>query len=200
MSKARQEKHSEEVRTRILEIARRIIAEEGVDALSIRRITKEMDYSVGIIYHYFQNKDEILTTLMQENFQRIMKSVRREGQDQPPDEAMRTGIRSYMETVLQWPKEYKMIMLNTSPQILAFTSILSAKETSPALQAMISILERGIEMGMFTPCDTKLAARAIWSSMFGLVIRLIIEGNVPPDQQSALVTCQIDFIMKRLKA
>jgi AcrR family transcriptional regulator len=200
MSKARQEKHSEEVRTRILDIARRIIAEEGVDALSIRRITKEMDYSVGIIYQYFQNKDEILTTIMKENFQRIMNAIRREGKDQPPEEAMRTGIRSYIETVLQWPKEYKMVMLDTSPLILAFTSILSAKENSPALQAMISTLERGIEMGMFAPCDTQLIARAIWSSMFGLVIRLIIEGNVPPDQQTALIDCQIEFIMKGLKA
>jgi hypothetical protein len=137
---------------------------------------------------------------MQENFQRIMKSVRREDQDQPPEEAMRTGIRSYMETVLQWPKEYKMVMLDTSPQILAYTSVLSAKENSPALQTMISTLEQGIEMGVFAPCDTQLTARAIWSSMFGLVIRLIIEGNVPPDQQSELINCQIEFIMKGLES
>jgi hypothetical protein len=93
-----------------------------------------------------------------------------------------------------------MIMLDTSPQILAFTSVLSAKENSPALQAMISTLERGIEIGVFAPCDTQLTARAIWSSMFGLVIRLIIEGNVPPDQQAALIDCQIEFILKELKA
>jgi len=56
MSRKRQQQHSEEVRNRILDIARRIVTDEGVEALSVRRITKEMDYSAGIVYHYFESK------------------------------------------------------------------------------------------------------------------------------------------------
>jgi len=49
MSRKRQQQQAEEIRSRILEIARRIISEEGLEALSIRRITNEMGYSSGSI-------------------------------------------------------------------------------------------------------------------------------------------------------
>jgi len=60
MSWQRQQEQNEEMRAKILEIARRILKEEGAEAVSVRRITKEIDYSSGIVYHYFSGKEEIL--------------------------------------------------------------------------------------------------------------------------------------------
>lgn len=41
-------------------IARRIIEEEGVDALSMRRVAKELGSTPMALYHYVQDKDELL--------------------------------------------------------------------------------------------------------------------------------------------
>jgi len=43
-----------------LVVALRIIDEEGLDALSIRRLARELDVNGASLYHHFQNKDEIL--------------------------------------------------------------------------------------------------------------------------------------------
>lgn len=43
-----------------LEAALRIIDEEGLDALSIRRLASEFDVNGASLYHHFRNKDEIL--------------------------------------------------------------------------------------------------------------------------------------------
>ncbi|MFI6893469.1 TetR/AcrR family transcriptional regulator [Streptomyces sp. NPDC050256] len=40
--------------------ARRIIEEEGVDALSMRRVAKELGSTPMALYHYVQDKDELL--------------------------------------------------------------------------------------------------------------------------------------------
>lgn len=198
MSRARQEKQSAEVKSRILDTARRMIAEEGIGALSVRRIAKEMDYSTGIIYHYFENKDEIIAQILRENYQKIISAVIPKSGDLSPDEEIRVSIRNYIEAALLWPNEYRAVMLDSSPQVLAFTSMLGHNEIRPALKAMIATLDQGVEAGLFAPCDTQITARAIWSAMFGLLIRLLIEGDVAQEQREALIERQTDLIMKGL--
>jgi len=201
MSRKRQQQHSEEVRDRILNIAKRIVAEEGVEALSIRRITKEMDYSAGIVYHYFENKEHILSCILLEGYKRIMDSIQPVSDNLLPDELFRTTALNFMEGILKWPNDYKAIMLNTSPQILEFTSVLSEGfcEKHPALMVMVEALEAGISEGLFSPCDTQLTAQAIWSAMYGLHIRLIIEGIVDTSHAMRLIERQIDIILKGLR-
>lgn len=202
MSKERQHQQSEEVRNKILSIARRIISEEGTEALSIRRITKEMGYSAGIIYHYFENKEQILLCILKEGYKRILDSIKPPNSNLPPDEAIRASFTEYIESALKWSAVYKSIMLSSSPHILDFTSVLSEGicEKRPAMMGLVAALEAGISMELFSPCDTQLTAQALWSAMFGLLIRLIIEGNVSPDQQKKLITRQIDILLKGLKS
>ena len=202
MSRKRQMQHSKEVRERILDIAKRIVTDEGVDALSIRRITKEMDYSAGIVYHYFENKEQILSGILLEGYDKIMKSIQPVSEDLPPDELFRTTALNFMEGILKWPNEYKAIMLNSSPQILEFTSVLGEGycEKHPALMVMVKTLEAGISEGLFSPCDAQLTSQAIWSAMYGLHIRLFVEQNVSREHAMRLIERQIELILSGLKA
>ena len=196
MSRTRQKQKSEQVRNRILDIARRIISEEGAEALSIRRITNEMDYSAGIVYHYFKNKEQILLCVLQEGYKKILTALKPPSSDLSPDEALRVSFTGYMEGMMEWSGEYKALMLSSSPQILDFTSVLSEGMCAkrPALKMLAATLEAGISQGIFAPCDTELTAQALWSAAFGLLIRLIVEKDVSPQQQTKLMQRQIDII------
>jgi len=193
--------HSNDVRDRIIDIAKRIVADEGVEALSIRKITGEMDYSAGIVYHYFKNKEQILSCILQDGYKKIMESTGPAGSDLPADEKFRVTALSFMEGVLKWPNVYKAIMLDSSPQILEFTSVLGEGycEKHPALMVMVNTLEEGISKGLFTPCDTQLTAQAIWSAMYGLHMRLIIEKSVSHEHAMNLIKCQLELIINGLK-
>jgi TetR/AcrR family tetracycline transcriptional repressor len=48
-----------------LEMALKIVDEEGLDALSIRRLGRELNIQGISLYHHFQNKDEILAGVCQ---------------------------------------------------------------------------------------------------------------------------------------
>lgn len=202
MSRRRQQQQSEEVRTRILDIAQRIIAEEGAEALSIRRITKEMDYSAGIVYHYFENKEQILLCVLREGYKKILGSVKPLNNNLSPDEAIRASFIGYIESALKQQAVYKSIMLSSSPQILEFTSVLGEGicKRRPALMGLVTALETGISAGLFAPCDTQLTAQALWSAAFGLLIRLIIEQDVSPEHQTKLIKHEIDILLKGISA
>lgn len=50
----------EQRRSDIVEVTAHIIANEGLEAVTTRRIAKESKCSLGILSHYFSNKDEIV--------------------------------------------------------------------------------------------------------------------------------------------
>jgi AcrR family transcriptional regulator len=201
MSRARQQKQSAEVRARILDTAKRIVTEEGAEALSIRRVTTEMGYSAGIVYHYFENKEQILSCILREGYDEILSAIKQPDDALPPDEAIRVSFVNYVEVVMRWTSGYKALMLDSSPRILEFTSVLGEGccEKRPAMMALVSSLEQGISDSLFTPCDTRLTAQALWGAAFGLVIRMIIEGDVSAEQRARLIERQIDLLLKGLR-
>lgn len=67
-----------DVRERIVEAARDIVSEEGLDALSMRALGLRIGHSPGTIYLHFQDKDELLGSVMSEGFKRLAESMDRE--------------------------------------------------------------------------------------------------------------------------
>ena len=54
----------EERRSHILKVALNIFGDEGYHASSINRIAKEANISKGLIYTYFESKEDLLKTLI----------------------------------------------------------------------------------------------------------------------------------------
>jgi len=198
-SREKQQQHSEEVRERIVSIARRVVAEEGVDALSIRRVTREMGYSPGIVYHYFESKERLLSCVLEQGYARILAAVQPPGEHTQPDEAIRAALTRYVENGLVWGAEYRALMFSSSPSVLAFTSVLGESESGPALRMLASTLEEGVARGMFAPCDARLTAQAVWSAAFGLLARLLVERDVPEARRTRLIYREIDILLRGLR-
>jgi AcrR family transcriptional regulator len=52
----------------ILAAARDIAAQEGWQAVTIRKVADRIEYSRPMIYEHFENKDAVLLELMREGF------------------------------------------------------------------------------------------------------------------------------------
>ena len=59
-AEVRRQRNRREMRNAILEEASRIVAEDGLEALSIRAIARNLGYSAGALYEYFRDKDAII--------------------------------------------------------------------------------------------------------------------------------------------
>ncbi|HNY65423.1 MAG TPA: TetR/AcrR family transcriptional regulator [Deltaproteobacteria bacterium] len=71
MKVARSAHELEQVRKRILDEALSIIATQGFDALTVRRLAARSGMTAPNLYNYFANKDEIYLTLVITGFEKL---------------------------------------------------------------------------------------------------------------------------------
>lgn len=55
-------------RAELLAATWRVIARDGIESATVRRISREAGYSTGVLTHYFQNKEDVLRTALQAAF------------------------------------------------------------------------------------------------------------------------------------
>ena len=190
MTKERQVRKQEEIRNIILEAARDIITHEGMKGLSIRKITNAIEYSPAIIYHYFKDKNEIVETIMEEGYKRILNSLKMVNRNEKqPENEIKEMYFNYIKAALDNQDEYMAIMLNDDPIIKQRTAILKKgiSESSMTMRLLCDTLKSGIDQGRFAACDVELTAQIMWTSAFGLIIKLIIEKDIPEQQMNDLI-------------
>jgi len=78
VSTAERDAQTLDLRQRIVEAARDIVSEEGLDGLSMRALGVRIGYSPATIYHHFHDKDELLRSVMAEGFKRLGETVAQE--------------------------------------------------------------------------------------------------------------------------
>lgn len=201
-TKSRREREREERRERILMAAQTIVAEEGILALSMRKIAQKIGYSPAIIYHYFANKEQILDHLLQQGYQRILRTLAGSEQENTalPLERIEQTFRRYIAMALENPDYFKAFILNDSPAILERTAVLfeGASATRPSLAQLardLSLLAPGRDNAWI-----ELTAQVLWSSLFGLTVRLLIERDLPAAQREKLIDRYVEVLQKSLSS
>jgi AcrR family transcriptional regulator len=71
----RQQALSETRRAMVLEAARAVFEEHGIEGASIREIARRAGYTPGAIYSYFENKDAIYGALLERSLDRLNAAV-----------------------------------------------------------------------------------------------------------------------------
>lgn len=181
----------------ILNAAREIITKEGLENLSIRKIAGRIEYSPSIIYHYFQDKDDIINHLMKKSYQKILDAlVSAQSSEDEPGQKIREMIRNYINLALQMSDEYMGIMLGSSPGILEHTSVLfkGASNNRQAIGMLCRCLKeiyKNIDDNLI-----ELTAQVLWTATFGLIIRLLIEKDISEEQRMKLIDHHITIIVE----
>jgi AcrR family transcriptional regulator len=98
-----------QVTTDILESARRHLATEGPDGLSLRAIARDLDMGVSSLYRYFPSRDDLLTELLVDAFNDQADAVdaAAAGFDDPV-EGLRAGVSAYRDWSLGHPPEFAL--------------------------------------------------------------------------------------------
>jgi len=64
---------------------------------------------------------------------------------------------------------------------------------------LTALLRRGIDSGLFTPSDPELSAQALWTAVFGLAARLVLEPGLPAARREALIERHIEILIRGLE-
>jgi len=198
---SRREREKAEMKELILMAASDIVALEGFEKLSIRKIAKKIEYSPSIIYHYFKDKEEILNYIMQRGYKKIVAAVSSvNNEDTSPEEKLIQMTKSYIKAALNMPDEFMAAQLNQSKDALKHTASLfkGASKVKPALSVLYQCLQEIYNDKAVDEDTVELTAQIIAVSSLGLIFKLIIEKDIGDEQKERLINFYSKEIVLRI--
>jgi AcrR family transcriptional regulator len=195
----RKKRHKESLQQEILDAAREILLAEGYAYLSMRRIAERIEYSPTTIYHYFNNKDDILYHLCVETLERQYEALSIAGSDQPsPYFRLRATLRAYVDFGLSEPDRYKIAFMADLSSYVSTASILEQGSVADKLIALMC--HRVHEALVAAGCnrDVKSVFEALWAHCHGMVSLLISHPDFPWTERENLIETGIELSMAGL--
>jgi len=186
----RRDREKLQMKELILQAAAHIIFTEGYDKLSIRKIANQIEYSPAIIYHYFSNKDEILSQILRQGYQNLMSALA-EGQTQAgsPEIRLKNLTRKYIDTALINPDQFLAVQLNKSPEVQEFTAYLfaGASEEKPALKILTKAVTEICAGQSVSDGEIEMTAQIIAASTLGFITKLILEQDIGEHRRQQMI-------------
>ncbi|MDJ0920415.1 MAG: TetR/AcrR family transcriptional regulator [Henriciella sp.] len=177
------ERRRHKVRTRILSAAETVLASDGVDGLSIRRLAEKIDYSPSAIYKYFGSKDELVFELKEAFFEKILERIDHIVDKQTPFHVRaRDCVATYVEIAVDKPHHYAAAFAGQIAETGPSEDEPGFQDTKKGLAFSVlkKMVQEGIDDGHFRPdLNASLAAKSIWASCHGLAMMRVHAPSFP---------------------
>jgi AcrR family transcriptional regulator len=104
------------LRDQIRDTARDLFAREGYESVSMRRIGSEIGCSPMAIYRHYENKEELLLSICEETFSRMIQLLDKARQTSGTRlEVLRRCVRTIIDFHLEHPNHYKVTFMTVMP-------------------------------------------------------------------------------------
>jgi AcrR family transcriptional regulator len=184
----------EQIKKKIFDAASDIIIAEGFEKLSIRKIADRIEYSPGVIYNYFKDKNEIIKLIIAENIQRICDSMLSlELQKMDPKAALELGLTKFATAMLENRQQYKAIMLS-GINLSLFRE--DNSETNRLRGLLINVLSIGKNSGVFDVRNEGITSMLLIAAIFGLINTLVQEKLEDEQMQAMLIKSHVEILVR----
>ncbi len=167
----------------ILEAAQEIIAEKGLNGLSLRELARRIDYSPSGLYEYFNSKDEIVTAIRAEGLELMRDYLNRVPADLAPSERLMQLGLAYLDFAHNHPEHFRLIFSHLTSERGSFNEQLA--DESP-YHILLQAVQAAIEAEELAPGEDyslEEIAYSLWSLVHGMAML----------QQTHLCHFQADF-------
>lgn len=114
----RRERERNEMRTRILDAARELFAEEGYEAVTMRRIAERIEYSATAIYFHFRDKHALMQELCDEDFGALAGQFQGIARIADPIDRLRKIGQAYVAFALSHRNHYRLMFMTPKPEAM----------------------------------------------------------------------------------
>ena len=156
---------------RIIAAARVIAEREGWDAVTIRRLAEEIEYSQPVLYSHFENRDAIVAAVALEGFQEITVALREAAHGSTGQRnALKNVAMAYLAFALRRPALYEAMFI--LPTNLRFAQAETRPELRSAFEALSAVVKPFcVEVATVT--------ETFWAALHGLTV-LERSGRIRP--------------------
>jgi len=187
-------------RDRLIEVARQLFARLGVDNTTMNDIAMASEKGRRTLYTYFKSKAEIYNAVLQSELKILYDSLEAVAKKElPADEKMIEYIRIRLESTGKVVYRNGTLRANFFRDMRRVESVRKTYDERD-FNVIKSILEEGIEQGIFEisdPAKTALVLRNVMKGMEIPYIRGIINGLSPSDSHET--NSIIDLLFNGIK-
>lgn len=193
--KERKKRQQTEMRDTILSAALKLFSEVGYDNVSMRKISNEIEYSVGTLYLYFKDRDEIIFELHKLGFEEFYKRQLAVQDIKDPLQRLTEHCLAYIRFAIDEPLYYDLMFISRSPAktIKKQHDWDSGSRTYDLLKLNISQAKNA---GHFKSVDVEVAVFSLWSFIHGISSLYIRDRlmMVPAADIKQLITGALKFL------
>jgi TetR/AcrR family transcriptional regulator, fatty acid metabolism regulator protein len=151
-------------RRQILEAAVKVFAQKGFHASRVGDIAEEAGIAYGLVYHYFESKEDLLETIFRTTWTEMLARVHEvEEAKIPAAEAVRQVTALILRTWRRDPDLVRVLVREVTRNQHVQREV---EEITSAMEALERIVRNGQESGEFrTDLDPRLAAAIFYGAL-----------------------------------
>jgi len=156
----------------LLRAAARLMERDGSQAVSMQAVADEAGVSVGLIYRYFEGKDDLLLAVIIDVLDafavRVPAAVQSAGED--PVQRLAAAFRSYCEVIDE--HRHAAVLTYRESKSLSDAGRARIKELEVRTSAPLrTLLTEGIEAGALSPVDVDLVSYNLLLAAHGWALK-----------------------------
>lgn len=183
-------------RETVLAAARQVVAEEGHEALSLRRLAKGFGVTAPALYAHVETKQELLSAVAADGFGEL-KGLIDELDDPSPSDRIRSISRTYVAFARQNPELWRL--MNLFPADLRSGD--GGASDSPGGQAFAAAARSvfdAMACGEMQLGDPWLTAIAFRSAIHGLTQAYLTGSNLSQEEEAAVLEIVVEGLLAGL--
>lgn len=177
--KVKSEQDRVKLRVSILDAARDLFAERGIDAVSMREIAKRINYSATTLYHHFADKEALLQAVCDEDFLKLANRMHQVLQLPDHVARIRTMAQEYANFALQHPSHYRLMFMIPRASNKEITRIQQGNTEQDAYAQLKYVVQQAQADHLFREYlhNPELIAQTIWAGIHGVCALHIALGK-----------------------
>ncbi len=189
--RAAKDQWRDDLRRTILQHARSLLIEEGIQQFSMRKLAKVAGCSPGTLYVYFKNREAILGQLVEDAFDELHKqlmSIERSAPD--PLQTLRDLLYAYARFGLNHQDHYQFAFMIQRPDRKG------PYRPHKAFEVLVEAVEACVKAGEFKGQDARLISQSLWVGMHGATSALMMLPRFPWGDQEAFIRLHIEILIR----
>ena len=155
------------MRRALLEIANQLLIEDGVHALSTRKLAERAGASTTAIYTLFGGKEGLLEALYIDGFERLGRAIAAVDATLEPLERLRAMNRTYRRLALEHPARYAVMFEQVMPA--QSHSEATLERAWQSMRPLIAAIGACMDAELIERGDAEALAMKFWIGAHGLV-------------------------------
>jgi len=198
------------IKDRILEMALKLLIEDGFMHFSMRRLAARLRITAASIYNYFTNKDELYLLIQTRGFEMLYDAIY-EASKKPAssEKKLENIIRAYLKFGMDNPEYYEIMFSRNTPKYIDYQG--TAIEPTAFYEKQTALMSADIAIGVISDLFKnkktisgrmlRLRMLQIWCTLNGTInlFNSRVLQEVEDNTQAAIRFIAKD-VMKRVKS